>query len=383
MASRAADECDDHRRIRAFASAPMKRRLRVLCLVLYPRSNASVRLRFDQQRVALAEHEVDLTLSAFLDEHGYDAAFRAGHMFAKIVAVARGFARRIVDAKRVSSFDLLLVYRESTPFGPRFVEWMASLAGVPVVLDFDEAIFIRNIHPANRRWAWLRDPRRFMAALRSAQAVIAQNEYLADFARRSNPQVTVVPTPVDTKARRPRPVRPAGPIVIGWLGSETTAPYLHLIDEALSQVSDSDDVIVRVVGGAYTNPRLRRLDVRPFSLEREQAELDTFDIGILPEPDDPWTRGKGGYKALLYMAVGIPVIASRVGVNPDIVADGETGYCVTTTDEWISALRRLIDDAPLRERFGAAGRARVVERYSINVIAPQFANAIREAQRPE
>jgi glycosyltransferase involved in cell wall biosynthesis len=255
---------------------------------------------------------------------------------------------------------------------------MASLARVPLVVDFDEAIFIRNIHPANRKWAWLRDPRRLAAALRSARAVIAQNEYLADFARRSNPRVSVVPTPVDTEARHPRAVRPAGPLVVGWLGSETTAPYLHLVDEALARVSDDADVIVRVVGGTYSNPRLRRLEVRPFSLEGEQAELETFDIGILPEPDDPWTKGKGGYKALLYMAAGIPVIASRVGVNPDIVADGETGYCVDTTEEWVIALRRLIGDESLRGRLGEAGRARAVERFSVVVVAPRFAAALRD-----
>jgi glycosyltransferase involved in cell wall biosynthesis len=146
------------------------------------------------------------------------------------------------------------------------------------------------------------------------------------------------PDPVATAARRPRQVRSPGPIVIGWLGSETTASYLHLVDDALAELSSVSEVIVRVVGGAYSNPRVRRLGVREFALERERSELHGFEVGLLPEPDDPWTRGKGGYKALLYMAVGIPVIASRVGVNPDIVADGETGFCVTTTDEWVAAL---------------------------------------------
>jgi glycosyltransferase involved in cell wall biosynthesis len=252
---------------------------------------------------------------------------------------------------------------------------------VPVLVDFDEAIFVRNIHPANRAWAWLRDPRRISVACRSAVAVTAQNEYLAEFARRWNRNVTVIPTPVDTTARRPRRIRAPGPVVLGWLGSETTAQYLRLIDDALAEVGSTSDVIVRVVGGAYSNLRIQRLEVHDFELDREQFELDGFDIGLLPEPDDPWTRGKGGYKALLYMAAGIPVVASRVGVNPDIVADGETGFCVTTMDEWVATLRRLIDDAALRGRLGSAGRARVVERYSVDVIATRFAKAMLEASR--
>ena len=357
----------------------MSARLKVLCLVLYPRSNAGVRLRFEQQLSELATHGVDVTLSPFLDEGGYRAAFRSGHTLGKITAVTRGFVRRLADAARIRRFDLLLVYRESTPFGPRFVEAAAALARVPVAVDFDEAIFIRNIHPANRRWAWLRAQRRLPAALRSARAVTVQNAYLADYARRFNARVTVVPTPVDTEARRPRAARRPGPVVIGWLGSETTAPYLHLVDEALARVSDECDIVVRVVGGAYSNPRVRQVEVLEFGLDREQSDLDGFDIGILPEPDDPWTRGKGGYKGLLYMAAGIPVVASRVGVNPDIVADGETGFCVDTTDEWVSALRRLIDDDALRGRLGSAGRARAVERYSIAVIAARFAATLRDA----
>jgi glycosyltransferase involved in cell wall biosynthesis len=357
----------------------MSVQFRVLCLVLYPRSNASVRLRFEQQRSELAKYGIDLTVSSFLDEPGYRVTFQPGHIIAKVVAVARGFARRVLDVKRVPKFDLLLVYRESTPFGPRFVEAAASLLGVPVVLDFDEAIFIGNIHPTNRRWAWLRDPRRLPVALRSARAVTAQNDYLADFARRFNSRVSVVPTPVDTEARRPRTMRRPGPVVIGWLGSETTAPYLHLVDDALARLSDESDIVVRVVGGAYLSPRLRHVDVREFSLGREQSDLDGFDIGILPEPDDPWTKGKGGYKALLYMAAGIPVVASRVGVNPDIVADGETGYCVDTTEEWVTALHRLIGDEGLRNRLGSAGRARAVEYFSVAVIAPRFAAALRDA----
>ncbi len=347
----------------------------------YPATNAGVRLRFVQQLDRLAEHGVRLTLSPFLDEAGLAIAFQRGHLFGKTLAVARGFVRRLRDLARLRGADVVLVYRESLPFGPAFVEWVGARGRLPVLLDFDEALFVPNIHPANRAWAWLRDPRRLATACRAASAVTAQNEYLAEYARRWNRTVTVIPTPVDTLARRPRSSRAPGPVVIGWLGSETTAAYLRLIDDALAEVSSVSDVIVRVVGGAYANARVRRLEVHPFALDREQSELDGFDIGLLPEPDDPWTRGKGGYKALLYMAAGIPVVASRVGVNPDIVADGETGLCVSTNEEWVAALRRLIDDATLRQRFGAAGRARVVERYSIDVVAPRFANAIREATR--
>jgi glycosyltransferase involved in cell wall biosynthesis len=355
--------------------------IRVLCLTPYPRSNASVRLRIEQQVPELRRRGVDLTLSPFLDPGGLAVVFREGHSFAKAAAVLRGFMRRVADVFRLGRFDLLFVYRESTPFGPPFLERLARARRLPIVHDFDEAIFVPNIHPANRAWAWLRDFRRPARVSAMATAVTVQNQYLADFARQWNPRVTVIPTPVDTDGRYPRRSRPAGPVVIGWLGSVTTAPYLHLVDEALARISGEGDVIVRVVGGAYENPGVRRLEVRDFALEREQSELEGFDIGILPEPDDSWTRGKGGYKALLYMAAGLPVVASRVGVNTDIVSDAETGFCVSTTEEWVAALRRLVADPSLRDGMGAAGRARVTERYSIHVVAPRLAAALRDAAR--
>jgi glycosyltransferase involved in cell wall biosynthesis len=353
--------------------------IRVLCLTPYPTSNASVRLRIEQQVPELGRLGVEVTLSPFLDKRGIAVLFRRGHVLAKAAAVLRGFLRRAADVFRLGRFDLLFVYRESTPFGPAFVERLALVRRLPIVHDFDEAIFVPNIHPANRAWAWLRDFQRPARLSAMATAVTVQNEYLAEFARRWNPHVTVIPTPVDTDQRRPRRGRGPGPVVIGWLGSETTAPYLHLVDEALARVSQEADVIVRVVGGAYRNPGVRQLEEREFALEREQLDLEGFDIGILPEPDDDWTRGKGGYKALLYMAVGIPVVASRVGVNTDIVSDAETGFCVSTTEEWIAALRRLVADPALRERMGAAGRGRVVARYSIKVIAPRLAKALAAA----
>ena len=126
---------------------------------------------------------------------------------------------------------------------------------------------------------------------------------------------------------------------------------------------------------------MRRLEVTEFALGREQADLEGFDIGILPEPERALDPRQGGYKALLYMAVGIPVVASRVGVNTDIVSDAETGFCVSTTEERIVALRRLVADPALRERMGAAGRARVMERYSIQVTAPRLADALTTAAR--
>ncbi len=248
--------------------------------------------------------------------------------------------------------------------------------GIPYVFDFDDAIFLGPVHPANQRWAWLRRPSRVEASVRGAAAVIAGNEYLAAWARSYNSDVTVIATPVDTELHRPRGFRPPGPLVVGWVGSSTTMQYLHLLDDAFEELSKRLDFVVRVIGGSYAHRRAR-VECLPYRLEREAGDVATFDIGILPETDDAWTRGKGAFKALVYMATGLPVVASKVGVNPEVVIEGTTGYCVTDTASWVGAIDRLAADPVLRHRLGDAGRRRAEERYSLRVLAPVFGEVLR------
>ncbi len=356
--------------------------MRVLALVTLPTLGAGNRLRVVQYVGPLKDHGIDLVVSSFFSDDELEILYRPGHVVAKAVAVIRGIARRICDLTRAARFDLVLVYRESAPLGPPLFEGLLRLIGVRYVFDFDDAVFLGPIHPANRRWAWLRDPSRVGAAARGAVSVIAGNDYLADWARNHNPNVTVIPTPVDTEHHRPaqaRDPRPR-PLVLGWVGSSTTAPYLGLLDDALAILAEKMDVVFRVVGGDYSHPTAT-VELRPYRLETEPLELEAFDIGLLPEPDDQWTRGKGAFKALLYMATQLPVVASRVGVNQEVVVDGETGFCVDDTAGWVTAIERLAADPELRRRFGAAGRQRVERLFSLRAQTPRFANALREAAR--
>lgn len=354
--------------------------MRVLCLVPYPTLGASNRLRVEQYAPLLRRNGIELTISPFLDDAAYRILYSRGRVTSKLLAVARGAARRVYDLARVSRFDVALIHRESAPFGPPVIERALHSLGIPYVFDFDDAIYIRATHPANRKWAALRrvDPPQ---TTRLARAVIVGNEYLAAWARRHNANVTVIPTPVDTDRHRPRSTeRGSGPTLLGWVGSSTTAAYLREIDEPLRRLAARHRVQLRVVGGEHDHDAVQVIQI-PFSLKTEPADVQAFDIGLLPEPDDDWTRGKGAFKALLYMAAALPVVASRVGINPEVVVHGETGYCVASVDEWVDALERLIVDPQLSARLGAAGRRRAVENYSLDVMAPRLATVLRSAAR--
>jgi glycosyltransferase involved in cell wall biosynthesis len=353
--------------------------LRVLCLVPYPTLGASNRLRVEQYAPALRNDGIELVISPFLDDAGYAVLYRPGHTVPKIAAVVKGFIRRARDLARARRFDLVLVHREATLIGPPLVERALDRIGVPYLYDFDDAIFVVAPYAANRGWNRLRPPSRIAEIARRAAVVVTGNDYLAEWARRQNARVVILPTPVDTDRHTPSATaHPAAPLVIGWVGSPTTAPYLRLLDEPLRRLGQERSIVVRVIGGAYEHATVP-VELQPYRLADEPAQVASFDIGVLPEPDDQWTRGKGAFKALLYMASAVPVVASRVGVNPDVVAEGEAGFNVDGPDEWLEALRRLAGDADLRRRMGAAGRARAVERYSVRSLAPRLAGALRLA----
>lgn len=354
-------------------------RMRVLALVSLPTLGAGNRLRVEQYVPLLRDLGIEMDVAPFFDDAAYAVLYAPGTLLFKLAGVIRGLARRLDHVLRLRQYDLVLVYRESLPLGPPLIEALLGALGIRYVFDFDDAIFLRPVHPANRSWSWLRDPSRVVFSVRRAAAVVAGNEYLAAWARRWNPRVSVIPTPVDTERHVPR-VRPRadGPIVIGWVGSSTTAPYLHLLDEPLRMLATRCEFLVRVIGGEYSHPDLR-VEVRPYRLVTEPEEVADFDIGVLPQPDDDWTRGKGAFKALLYMAAEVPVVASRVGVAAEVVRDGETGFCVDDLIGWASTLERLARDPALRRDLGKEGRHRVEAHYSLRVQAPRLADVLRSA----
>jgi len=355
--------------------------LRVLALCTAPSLNASNRLRIEQYGPLLRDEGIELEVAPYFDDETYAILHRSGHTARKVLGVVAGAARRVRDLWRARDTDLLLVHRESTPLGPPMIEALWRSRMRPYVFDFDDAVFVGDFHPANRRWSWLRQPSRVAPAVRGAAAVVAGNEYLAGWARGLNPNVTVLPTPVDTDRHRPRAAHDAhDPLVLGWVGSSTTARYLRILDEPLGELAKRRSIVFRVVGGEYEH-RSARVEVRPYRVDSEPAELAGFDIGVLPQPDDPWTRGKGAFKALLYMATGLPVVASSGGVNSEVVRDGETGFCVDGCAEWVEALDRLASDPALRQRMGEAGRARVEAHYSLRVLAPRLAKVLQRAAR--
>ncbi|MGV0961449.1 MAG: glycosyltransferase family 4 protein [Limnohabitans sp.] len=281
------------------------------------------------------------------------------------------------DATVVIEYELL-------PFFPAWLERWLVWRGCRLVVDYDDALFHQYDQHAN---PWVRRllGDKIATVMRLADTVVAGNAYLADYARRAGAKrVEVIPTVVDL-ARYPvmPPISDSEVFIIGWIGSPSTAPYLHTIAPALAEVCKNGRARVRLIGSGPIDLPGVPVEVLPWQEDSEVAEMRRFDVGIMPLPDEPWTRGKCGFKLIQYMACGLPVVASPVGVNTEIVTNDHNGYLATTVQDWVDALTRMRSDLDLRQRMGQAGRARVEERYCLAVTAPRYLAVLTQAMNRE
>jgi glycosyltransferase involved in cell wall biosynthesis len=360
------------------------RPLKLLALSPIPEEGAGCRFRIVQYRPALEAAGFDVTLLSLFTRDFFRLVYRPGSYVSKSITFAGLAARHLASLTHVDRYDLVFLYRELLPLGPALVErLLGRRRHPPMVFDFDDAIFLPSVSDANRLIAALKVPGKVATIVRSSDRVIAGNEYLAAYARRFNPDVVTIPTSVDTTRWIPRTTQPSSDaarrLVVGWIGSPTTAHYLQLLAPVLAQINATHPFTLRVSGanGAVAFPGVDVENVE-WSLDREVELFNTCDVGIYPLPDDEWAKGKCGFKAIQFMACGVPVVAAAVGVNRDIIQDGVNGLLASTTGEWVDKLRRLLSDAALRARLADAGRRTIEEGYSVRVNGPRLAGALRE-----
>ncbi|MDP1571560.1 MAG: glycosyltransferase family 4 protein [Vicinamibacterales bacterium] len=359
------------------------RRVRVLALSPIPLEGAGCRFRIAQYLPSLREAGFDVTISPFYTPAFFRLVYRPGHHLRKALSFVSLAWRRVRELMTIGQYDLVFLYREAIPLGPPWVERAIARRGIPIVYDFDDAIFLPSVSEANRAISFLKQPGRVARVLGHSTRVVVGNEFLARYARQHNAAVTVIPTAVDTTRFVPRAETagdPAAPLVVGWIGSPTTFPYLEGLAGVLARVAARTPFVLKV-SGAGRPVRFPGLTVMeaPWSLDDEVELFNTCDVGVYPLTDDDWAKGKCGFKAIQFMACGVPVVAAAVGVNREIVQDGVNGFLAATPDEWVEKLERLLTDRSLRMQFAAEGRRTIEAGYSLTVTAPRLTEVFSAA----
>ena len=356
--------------------------MRVAAFTKYGPMAASTRQRLLQYVPHLAAAEIEVDYHPLLPDD-YVRGLGNGRAYPRGKTL-RLYLERLRQLLAGTDADIIWVYAELFPYLPGSWEKLAFRSGRPVVYDCDDAFFhAYDAHP--KGWVRRLLGRKLEPLLRGAAVCCCGNAYLESYVSRFSANTMLLPTVVDTDvyvpATKPRP--PSAPVTIGWIGSPSTWPYVRPLLPLLRELAETRGVRVRVVGagpGARADA-FPGLNLVEWSEESEVDEVRAMDVGIMPLPDDIWARGKCGYKLIQYMACALPVVASPVGVNCEIIAPGANGFLAVGEQEWRDALLRLIDDAGLRRTYGAAGRRRVEELYSLQVHAPRLVAALQSLAR--
>ena len=271
-------------------------------------------------------------------------------------------------------FDVTILHCELLPFLPGWLE--SLILPKPYIYDFDDAWHLRYKLDRSKFFKIFLG-KKVDRVIHSASAVHAGNSYLLKYASEHNKNINIFPTVLDTQIYKPNPNTNRSIFTIGWIGSPTTAPYLDTLIGPLTQLGSEGPVSLHVIGGKA--PRIHNIEVHeiPWSEDTEVENINKFDVGVMPLIDDEWAKGKCAFKLLQYMACGLPVIASNVGANIEVITS-KTGFLVSDDQMWIQSLRKLRDDLSLREQLGAAGRTRVKKLYSLQSNLPTLAKTIKD-----
>lgn len=344
---------------------------KVLVIAAHRKDRApNQRFRFEQYVDFLGSQGFEIYVSPLISQKDDMVFYRKGYFLAKLFILLKAAGRRLRDVLGVRRYDLVLICREAFLTGTTFFEKMIHRSGVPVIYDFDDAIWHFDVSAANRNFGWMKNPGKTARLISIADMVFAGNRYLADYALHHNKSVAIVPTTIDTAEYVPVPFRESSPLCIGWSGSITTIRHFEMAVPVLKTIKEKfgAGVVFKVIGdGNYVNEKLGIRGI-PWNKESELQELSGIDIGIMPLPDDEWAKGKCGLKGLQYMALGIATVMSPVGVNTEIIRDGENGMLANSDEEWIEKLSLLIGNPELRQKCGRAGRETVEKSYSVDAV---------------
>lgn len=347
----------------------------IFILAPYPESEApSQRFRFEQYLDLLEKEGFQIEYHPFLSVKAWETLYKPGKQLSKIRGMIAAFFRRFILLVKLRRADFVFIHREASHIGPPVFEWLiAKILRKRIIYDFDDAIWLPNYSNSNAFFHRLKAYWKVKYIIKWAYKVSAGNDYLAEYARRYNPNVVLIPTTIDMENHHNKVVnhdvlRP----VIGWTGTHTTMTYLNRIIPVISKLEKDHEFDFVIISNQAPSYSLSSLRYVKWSKESEIEDLAQIQIGIMPLEPNVWAEGKCGFKALQYMSLGAATVLSPVGANKTIVQNGVNGMLVDTEEEWYQALINLLENPEIRKQYGEAGRSSVQNHYSVNAISKSF-----------
>lgn len=352
--------------------------MKVLFLTRYGRLGASSRVRAYQYFPWLEKSGISCVAFPLVDDFQLAEKYQRGRY--RSLGLIGSYYMRVKRLLERNRFDLVWIEKEALPWVPASLERF-FLKGRPFMLDFDDAVFhLYDQHPS----FFLRRVfgRKLDQLMSAADLVTTGNSYLAGRAMESGcRRVEIMPTTINLDRYTPKDwdVSSSSRLLIVWIGTPVTSRYLEILRGPLAALSRNFSFRLRVIGGAKIVMPGVEVESLPWSENTEGELIRQGDVGVMPLHDTDWERGKCGYKLIQYMACGLPVVASAVGANRDIVIHGENGFLPDSAQEWEAVLAQLLTDSLLRRKMGESGRRRVGQNYCVQQTSGKLVDLIRTA----
>jgi glycosyltransferase involved in cell wall biosynthesis len=267
-------------------------------------------------------------------------------------------------------YNAIWLQQEAFPWFPASIERLFLGSCIPIINDHDDAFFHRY-DLNNSKIVRLVLGNKIDRIMSAVHQVVVGNQYLAERAKKNLAQkVDILPTVIDINRYKTKKAFNSDTFNVGWIGSPNNAKYLHIIKNVLQNICNDPQSRLILIGSGNFSIESCNFETIEWHESSEIDNILNFDVGIMPLPDNPWERGKCGFKLIQYMGCGLPVVASPVGINSHIVQHGVNGFLAESEEQWLQYLTMLKEDPKLRHKMGLNGRQMVENKYSIQVTAP-------------
>jgi L-malate glycosyltransferase len=355
----------------------MAKQKKILVLCPHPVDRVpGQRLKYEQYFGHWEKNGFSVTVSPFITSSFQDIIYKKGYFLHKAGWTFFGYIRRIKDLFRIRKYDVVYVFLWVTPFGPPFFEWCVRKLSQKMVYDIDDLVYTKYEKGLLRM---LKGKGKPVFLMKHADHVITCTPYLTEFVNRFNNKTTDISSTINSETYIPvNPYTNDKPLTLGWSGSHSTSKYLYLLRDVLLEIYKKRKFRLLVMGDpGFT---IEGLDVEAvsWSEEKEIPVLQQIDIGLYPLPDEEWVMGKSGLKALQYMTLGIPTVATAIGANYRVIENGVSGFLVSTPSEWKEKLILLMDNPDMRKQIGTEARKRVETLYSVKANEPVYLSVLKK-----
>ena len=351
-----------------------RKKKRILVICPHPEHCApGQRLKYEQYFKHWRANAYEVVLSPFMTQRFWDIVYKPGRLPEKVFWTLWGYLKRVIDIFRLPFYDGGYIFLWVTPFGFPVFEWLYVRLFKRFVYDIDDMVFLGHVSDANKFILNLKGRSKMLYLMKKANHCIVCTPRLDEFVQQFNKRTTDISSTINTDAYvAVNPYTNERKLTLGWSGSHSTAKYLHLLDDVLREVGQEVDFRLKVIGDGTFDIDGVEVDSMHWEEATEVENLQQIDIGLYPLPNEEWVMGKSGLKALQYMSLGIPTIATDIGAHKRFIRNGENSYLVNSPEEWKETILKLAKDPELRKRLGQEAAKTVEDTYSVHANEPIY-----------